>query len=289
MSATDPTGTTEPRPTGLWIAPVAIVLGLLFGVFVTLLIEIVGSAFGSSLEHPSPAVNLLASFGFDLSFVGAALYLTMLRRTTLFGVAAPVEFGYRRISWRLGVGSLVVAAVVYYVISAAYSALLQLHGTDKLPSEFGLTHGTAAKIGTAVFVCVAAPIAEEFFFRGFLFGVLRQMRVRAGEHDLGPWIAALLVAIMFGLAHAGSASAQYLVPLGILGFILCMLRWRSGSLYPCMALHSLNNSVALGVNEFGWHAGQIVALAVGGLAAIAALTLPLSRPRERPHAGNSQV
>ena len=270
---------SELRRPGLWVAPAAIVIGLLAGVFSTLLIEVIGAGFGSSVDHPSPAVSLLASLAFDLSFVAAALYLTTLRRVTAFGAAPRVDFGYHRISWRRGVGAVLAAAVVYYLVSAGYSALVSLHGTDHLPSELGFSTSTAAKVGTAVFVCVVAPILEEFFFRGFLFGVLSQMRVRIGGRELGPWVAALIVAVLFGLAHSGSASAKYLVPLGILGFILCIVRWRSGSLYPCMALHSLNNSVALGVNELNWHAGLIVALAIGSLAVVGALTWPLSRQR----------
>ena len=58
-----------------------------------------------------------------------------------------------------------------------------------------------------------------------------------------------MTGILFGLAHLGSAPSQYLVPLGFLGFVLCLVRWRTGSLYPCMALHSANNALALGVNQ----------------------------------------
>ena len=100
-----------------------------------------------------------------------------------------------------------------------------------------------------MFVCVIAPIAEEFFFRGFVFGALRRMHVVIAGRNIGVWIAAVITGILFGLAHTGSASPQYLVPLGFLGFVLCLVRWRTGSLYPCMALHSINNSLALGVNQ----------------------------------------
>ena len=106
-------------------------------------------------------------------------------------------------------------------------------------------------------------MAEEFFFRGFVFGALRRMRMRVGGRDVGPWIAALLTGILFGLAHTGSASSQYLIPLGFLGFVLCLVRWRTGSLYPCMALHSANNALALGVNQLSWSAAEILGLIVG--------------------------
>jgi membrane protease YdiL (CAAX protease family) len=181
----------------------------------------------------------------------------------------------------------VIAGVVYYVLTDLYASLLNLHGNEKLPSELGATSSTAALVASATFVCVVAPIAEEFFFRGFLFGVLSRMRVRVGRVDLGPWIAAVIVALLFALAHTGSASSQYLIPLGLLGFILCLLRWRTGSLYPCMALHSLNNCLALGVNQLSWGAGAIALLMAGSLAVIGLVTAPLSRPEKAlsPHAG----
>ena len=265
----------ETRPSSrpsLWIAPAGVVLGLAAGIFSTLLIEIVGSAFGSPLAHPTPAVTLLANFAFDLSFVAAALYFAVLQ-----GRMRAADFGYARTPWVPALGAVFAAGVGYYVVTYAYSTLLALHGTDKLPSELGVSKSTAAAAGAAVFVCVIAPIAEEFFFRGFLFGVLRRMRISAGGRELGPWVAAVIVGLLFGLAHTGSASSQYLIPLGFLGFVLCLVRWRTGSLYPCMALHSLNNCLALGVNQLGWATWEILLLIVGSFAVIAVITFPLSR------------
>ena len=134
-------------------------------------------------------------------------------------------------------------------------------------------------MAAGIFVCVIAPIAEEFFFRGFVFGALRRMNVVIAGRNIGVWIAAIITGILFGLAHTGSASPQYLVPLGFLGFVLCIVRWRTGSLYPCMALHSINNSLALGVNQLNWNAGEILGLIVVALAVVGAITLPLA-PRK---------
>jgi membrane protease YdiL (CAAX protease family) len=256
----------------LWIALAAVLLGFAAGFTVTVLVEAAGSAFGSPTGNPTPTVNIVSNFLFDFCFVAAALYFTYLG-----GGRERLEFGYRRISWRLGVGASVVAMVVYYVVSAIYAQLVSIHGTDELPSDLGVHTSTAAAVATAVFVCVLAPICEEFFFRGFLFGVLRQMRVRIGRVELGPWIAAVIVAILFGLAHTGSARSEYLIPLGFLGFVLCLLRWRTGSLYPGMAVHSLNNCLAFAVNEMAWGAGRGLLLCAGSLVALTLITGPLSR------------
>jgi membrane protease YdiL (CAAX protease family) len=271
-------GTERPA---LWMAGAAVLLGLAAGIFSTLLVEIIGAALGGSLNHPSPAVSLTADFVFDLSFVGAALYFSVLQ-----GRMGRAAFGYRLISWRLGVTVLVVAGVGYYAVTYAYGALLSLHGTDKLPSELGANHSTAALVTAAIFVCAFAPMAEEFFFRGFLFGVLRRMRVNVAGRELGPWVAAVIVGLLFGLAHTGSASSQYLVPLGFLGFVLCLMRWRTGSLYPCMALHAFNNALALGVNQLHWSAVGVAGLILASLAVVALVSVPLAA---RPAAASSTL
>ncbi len=268
------------HPLSLLMAPAAVFIGLAAGLIVTLVVEGVGHAFGSPVNNPTPAVSLVADYCFDLCFVGAALYMAILRRTMIGRERMnAADFGYRRIPWRTGAAAVVIAAVTYYVISYVYALLVTIRGTDKLPSELGVTHSTASAIFTAIFVCAFAPICEEFFFRGFLFGVLRQMRVRIAGHEAGTLIAALIVALLFGLAHSGSAKPEYLIPLGLLGFVLCLVRWYTGSLYPCMAIHAINNSVALGVNEMHWGPGPIIGVAVGALAAIALVTGPLSRTR----------
>ncbi len=175
--------------------------------------------------------------------------------------------------------SFLTAAIGYYVLTAIYAAAFALHGKDKLPNELSGTHSTAALVGAAVFICAVAPIAEEFFFRGFIFSTLRQLRITLAGRDLGTWLAAVLTGLLFGLAHTGSASPQYLIPLGLLGFILCLLRWRTGSLYPCMALHSVNNCLALGIDDLHWSAAGILGLMLASGAVIAAITAPLAGRR----------
>jgi membrane protease YdiL (CAAX protease family) len=265
-----PQAALDQPPWRLWTAPAAIVLGLALGVLATIIVEVVASVGGSSLSHPTPAVSIVGDVAFDLSFVAAALYFA-----SLHGRLRASDFGYRRVSLGLAVKAFVVAAISYYLLTAIYAQLLNLHGSDKLPSELGVTKSTAALVAAAVFVCVIAPIAEEFFFRGFVFGVLRGWRITVCGRNIGTWVAAVLTGILFGLAHTGSASPQYLVPLGFLGFVLCIMRWRTGSLYPGMALHSANNALALGVSQLSWNPLQILGLVLGSWLLLAVVTGPL--------------
>jgi membrane protease YdiL (CAAX protease family) len=253
----------------MWTAPVSVLSGLVVGVFGSAVVAGIGAAAGSSKN--SPAVNLISDFVFDVGFVITALYFASLKRRP-----RPEDFGYRRVALSLGIGACLAGGIGYYIVTAVYQALVHLHGTDKLPQSLGIGSSTAALAGAAVFVCVVAPIAEEFFFRGFIFGALRRWHVVIGGHDIGTWLAAAVTGILFGLAHTGSANSQYLIPLGFLGFVLCLVRWRTRSLYPGMALHSFNNSLALGFNELHWSTAGILGLMVASLLVIGAATLPLS-------------
>jgi membrane protease YdiL (CAAX protease family) len=262
-------------PWPIWTAPAALASGLVAGVLGSVVVAALAGEAGST--HTSPAVSLISDVVFDAAFVVAALYFASLTRR-----AKPSDFGYRRVALALGLGAFFLGGVGYYVVTALYQSIVSLHGTDKLPQDLGVGTSTAALVGAAVFVCVIAPIAEEFFFRGFIFGALRRWHVTIAGRDVGVWVAAILTGILFGLAHTGSASSQYLIPLGFLGFVLCLIRWKTGSLYPCMALHSVNNSLALGVNQLHWNGGEILALIAGGLAVIGAITLPLASRSPAP-------
>ena len=250
-----------------WVGPAGILLGLALGAVGDLGVSIVGAIAGASLSHPGPAVNIVGSVVFDLGFVAAAIYIA-----SVLGVVRPAEFGFRRAPLRRVLWLLPTVAAAYYLGTLLYANALSLHGREQLPSGLGSPSDTWAMIGVGVFVTVLAPIFEEFFFRGFLFGALRSW---LAPRPWGVWAAAGITGIAFGLAHAGSAAGKYLLPLGFLGFLLCILRWQTGSLYPGMVLHSVNNSLAFGIDELHWNTAKVVLMGVGALVAIGLLAGPL--------------
>lgn len=259
----------------VWTAPAALVSGFILGQFAYLVVAVIGQGRHQSLNHPGPAVSIAGNVVYDLSFVAAALYFARLQ-----GRVRAADFGYRRTALGLGAGGFVAGGAAYYVFSALYTLLLHLHSATKLPDQLGANRSTAALVAVAAFVCVIAPICEELFFRGFLFGTLRRLRITIARRSAGTWTAAILTGILFGAAHIGSEPVPQLVQLAFLGFVLCLIRWRTGSLYPCMALHSFNNSLALGVIQH-WSPGATLALTTGSMLAIGVLTGPLSGFRAR--------
>jgi membrane protease YdiL (CAAX protease family) len=81
---------------------------------------------------------------------------------------------------------------------------------------------------------VTAAICEEFLFRGLILGLLAR---RAG------WVSAIVwSAALFAIYHLNPV---VLLPVTLVGLYLGLLVWRSGSLYPAIAAHALNNGLAL--------------------------------------------
>jgi sodium transport system permease protein len=88
----------------------------------------------------------------------------------------------------------------------------------------------------AIFILAISPaICEELLWRGAFQGEL-EPRGRALR-------TALTVGIFFGLFHL---SAYRIVPTAIVGCILAWVRYRTGSIFPCMLVHGLYNSSLLG-------------------------------------------
>jgi membrane protease YdiL (CAAX protease family) len=181
-------------------------------------------------------------------------------RSWQFGLRAP------GVGWPTAGGLILLLLIVFIVLSAVWSEAVN-PGREKLLEQLGSNEGTALLVLSAGLTCVVAPICEEFLFRGFVFRALYNWR--------GTWPAAVGTGLIFGGIHAGSAPAVDLIPLAALGFGLCVLYRYTGSLYPCIAAHSLNNSLAFGdLENWGW---QIPVLAVSALAAIALLVVVLRR------------
>jgi membrane protease YdiL (CAAX protease family) len=262
----------EPRPREipLWV-PFAALLGVL-----TLANLIFATVFGivsandptikevDDLPQGAQIVMLLVQNGI---FVLAAVIAV---RISLDRISRD-QFGLRRVkSFKQALG---LVALGYVALVLLQFGLVELFGKPEdqsLVTEIKAEDSLAVLIPYAFVICVAAPFAEEFFFRGFMFTVFYKR--------LGLIWAALLDGVIFGLGHAPADPIQ-LVALGAFGFGLCLLYWRTQSIIPCMALHALNNSItfALSKDLDGGELVGVVALSIGAVVA-AGTALSARRP-----------
>jgi membrane protease YdiL (CAAX protease family) len=184
-------------------------------------------------------------------------------------------FGFRPTAFWKAVGWAAVVAVGFYVFSFIWAVALGIKENDDLAEQLGAKDSTLNLVLVTLMVTIAAPLTEELFFRGFLFPAV--------SNAIG-WIGgAIVTGVIFGGIHAGGTDPEFLVPLMVFGGGLCVLYRMTGSLLPCIALHALNNAIALSVT-LEWEAWQIAAALVLAPCVVMAIAVPLARrgPRTLP-------
>ena len=256
----DPRRSPSP-PWKWWTAFLALVGGLLFATLGAIVVDVPALVAGVKItaSHTPAGITLGDTFVQDVGFVLVAVWLAHWGA----GRVRSWQFGLRRpgVGWLSAIGFVLLLMVAILVLNAIWSQAVSPE-KEKLLEELGSNEGTALLVLSAGLTCVVAPICEEFLFRGYIFTALRNWR--------GTLPAALLTGLIFGGVHAGSAPALDLIPLACLGFGLCLLYRYTGSLYPCIATHALNNVIAFSSLEH-WHVGDGLLLMVCSLATIWAL------------------
>jgi membrane protease YdiL (CAAX protease family) len=245
-------------------ALLAIIAGLGGALGAGLVIGIIGAIFGADVADPTPAVTLIETVAQDLCFIGAAVLFARMHAPP-----RPWQFGLRPTRVLPAIAWIAGAFAVLFAFGQVWGSLVGIDSTEKLPDALGVHRSHIALAGAAILVTVIAPIGEEFLFRGYVFPALRNWR--------GLWPAALITGLLFGALHVVSAPIEFLVPLAFFGALLCFLYQRTGSLYPGIVLHSINNSIAFGVSpDISW-SWQIVPVGFGALALIGLAALLVRR------------
>lgn len=195
------------------------------------------------------ARGAVASLGLEVeaSLVSPALFLVAVG-VYLAVIAGVYLFAARRAGWaalglrRAGWLNFALVAPVFILelaaLAAANSLVGMLVGGFENPQVDAITGGQAVgPLELAMLLVLVAglvPFAEELFFRGMLYPLLRRR--------MGPVAAVIANAALFSLAHF----IPLLLPgLFVVGLFLAYMRERSGSIWPSVCLHALQNGLAL--------------------------------------------
>ncbi len=132
---------------------------------------------------------------------------------------------------------------------------------------------------------IMPAVGEEIFFRGFLFGGLRNRH--------GVFWGILLSSLIFGAFHM---SIVKLLPTAMLGACFAYIGYRSGSIYIGMFLHFFNNLISMAVSKYPEQLGRFLSflvkkelagrdlifmLVIGGLSGALGLILLKKERRDR--------
>lgn len=131
--------------------------------------------------------------------------------------------------WSAWAGVALLAPML--LINVGYHAFLESIWFGEDLESFGEMLTEEGRFGLAlVLICVMPAITEEVAFRGLIQHWL-QVAIK-------PWYAIGLASALFAAAHFSVASFPTLF---LVGALLGWVRYRSGSLYPCMLIHFLHN------------------------------------------------
>ncbi len=219
-----------------------------------LLPVVLSSVADGPLGHLALLVLILVQ---DAAFVGTAVGFAWLR-----GRPRPWQFGLRSTPlWRTaGVAVLVTLLVLGFEIGFTELAEVDDGGTDVL----GTDEGVVAAMAFSLAAIVVAPVAEELFFRAFLYRSLRN-RLRV-------WSACAINAAVFSAVHV-----QYLteprifVIIAVFAVGACLLYELTGSVFAPIAMHATFNTLATA----GTDAGYVVPVVTGVLVVAACVLVPL--------------
>lgn len=256
-------------------APFAAALAALIGMTIVQFLVVAAIAGGGG-DVDSLSTNdefsIVMTAVFDLLLVGCSVALVW----RLTGRPTPEKFALRPAPWLKALGWIVGT---YIVVSIASSLVAVLFGKPREQDLVTDLRGETAPLVLAAFAlmtCVLAPLAEEFFFRGFLFRTLAE---RFGL----VWGVAIAGAI-FGLVHWPGGSLESVMVLAVLGAMLCLMAYYTSSLLPCIIMHASFNSLAFGATkELPWW-GYVLVL-VGSVMTTLAFSLLAMRLGRRTAAG----
>ena len=107
----------------------------------------------------------------------------------------------------------------------------------ELAEELGAIQADGATL--IVVICLIGPLIEECLFRGILWWGF--------EANYGPRKALILTTVLFALCHLNPIQ---FIPGIFVGLLLAWLRWHTGSLYPCVVVHVIYNSIVVSMSMY---------------------------------------
>ena len=179
------------------------------------------------------AVSVLISYSLMAGMTSLVLFFSIRSHF-------PLPEGWFRLrgdrNWILwGIGGYLVALPLMILVSLLNQQIWQGEGGSNPLLQIVLEEKDPISLGIFLFTAaIAAPVFEEFLFRGFLLPSLTRYFPVSG--------AIALSSLLFAVAHL---SPSEVLPLAVLGSVLGVVYTRTRSLLAPMLLHSLWNSVTM--------------------------------------------
>lgn len=223
----------EPKPWGL--PAVLLALALPFLLWSSSLALSIADDTELDLSEGEIVANLVIVIILDVVLIGLAAGLSVWRYRLGWGTLGLRRFAGNFWWWPLAAAAAAhVSIIVYSLVMSSVGADAAVPKQEDLDELFkSRTVLPLAGVATVIM----APLAEEIFFRGFVFaGLIRPFGV------LGAMAAS---GLMFGAFHITSMETVGLVlPFGLIGMLFAWLYFRTRSIWISIGTHFLFNLVS---------------------------------------------
>jgi membrane protease YdiL (CAAX protease family) len=225
-----PSGPRAPKTIGVgWLVLGVVMAMLVIPVFLG------GIAFLLAGDPDSDAAAIAAQAVFAAGLIAVPFVVCRIESVE----PAARRLGLRPFKPLAGIGWMLAAYGLFIGFAGLYSLLVDTQSEQQVLQDIGAEEDTIVLVAQGILVVGLAPISEELFFRGFLFGGLRG--------KLSFWPAALISGLFFGSIHLAGGSWEVVPPLAVFGVLLAWLYERTGSIGPPILMHALQNAIAFAI------------------------------------------
>lgn len=230
----------------IWLVVVLILFQVVAGIVFIGLIMATGGEIDPANAMASMTENI------DLLFIGNSVGQILFLGLATFvivrlNIAGESKRSFLRLQWNnqvlkyLLMGGLLIIVIQPVIIYLGYlNSLIPIPETfsDLQVSTYEMIEDFLRTDGIIWFgllnIALIPAICEEVLFRGYI--------LRAFEKSWGPITAVLISGLIFGLFHIQLGN---IFPLATLGVVLALMTWLSGTLWPAVIAHFINNGAAV--------------------------------------------
>jgi membrane protease YdiL (CAAX protease family) len=212
----------------------------MFGLPEAIIATLLGAFFLLSISAPTQRIprlenrDLIISAAFTAGLLLALAGFLRLRRFDLNSLGGFSRIGFFRTAITGGVLMLAAYPLIFLADVVTQRLLQRAPDKQAIVEMFSQSTTLSQRILIIVLAVSLAPIAEEFIFRFFLYGVAKRY--------FGRGIAVLVSALLFAAVHAHLPS---FAPLFVLGSCFAIAYEWSGSILVSMMMHALFNAFTL--------------------------------------------
>ena len=207
------------------------IIKFIFIMFVSYAILIGGYAFATTFPNRNLESYLTVAFYVVLFLGYFGFSLNPVDREALFyeddEVRKPWALAFAPF-FIMGLTTIIYVLILESLFPKLYDSFIN---APNIMEGLNFSENPVAYILLFISIVLLAPVVEEIVFRGILFNLLNKKR--------GLLFSMIVSSVFFGILHA-----ETMVPTTVIGFVLCFIYQKTGSLKLSMAGHMFNNLVA---------------------------------------------